>query len=424
MLKEQNLLPKIICGSSAGSLFAALIACRKYEEIEFLFNPYSVEYECFEYKEKLAFMKIARFLKDGVLLDIEHLQGFLKKYLGNLTFEEAHEQTGWILNVSVSSIHDRDVARLLNYVTSPNVLIWSAVSASCAIPYIFRSVELLCKDPDGKIVPYTATKNHRFIDGSVAVDLPMQRLSEIFNVNTFIVSQVNPFVIPLINDDGGGVMGAQTSFIKKIKTIAGNEAVHWVNQLSSLGLIPDKLRTVIGLINQTYKGNVTISPQVRISDYWNLLRNPTPTYIKQACRYSELNTYNKMALIKSVYEIEREISDLYQSVQHSIRTESEVGNVVGSENVPYDINLFPMSTTKDSNQYLTVTKDDKNCKSIKKSKSMLKDINKLPKGRKGSNDNSTLLVQKPPLETHLNYHGAGLGDSSKSSCYIGLEYWQ
>ena len=130
VLKEQNLLPKIICGSSAGSIFAALIACRKYDEIEDLFNPYGIEYECFEYKEKTEAMKIARFLKDGILLDMKHLQKFLQKYLGDLTFEEAYERTGWILNVSVSSIHNRDVARLLNYVTSPNVLIWSAVSAS------------------------------------------------------------------------------------------------------------------------------------------------------------------------------------------------------------------------------------------------------------------------------------------------------
>jgi len=33
-------------------------------------------------------------------------------------------------------------------------------------------------------------------DGSLEFDLPMNRLSELFNVNHFIVSQVNPHVIP------------------------------------------------------------------------------------------------------------------------------------------------------------------------------------------------------------------------------------
>lgn len=75
-------------------------------------------------------MKIARFLKDGIVMDMEHLQKFLKKYIGDLTFEEAYERNGWILNISVSSIHNRDVSRLLNYITAPTVIIWSAVSAS------------------------------------------------------------------------------------------------------------------------------------------------------------------------------------------------------------------------------------------------------------------------------------------------------
>ena len=33
-------------------------------------------------------------------------------------------------------------------------------------------------------------------DGSLELDLPMVKLAEMFNVNHFIVSQVNPHVIP------------------------------------------------------------------------------------------------------------------------------------------------------------------------------------------------------------------------------------
>lgn len=100
------------------------------EEIDELFNPFYIEFDCFKFKEKTDSMKLARFLKDGILMDIEHLQAFLRKYIGDLTFGEAHDKTGWILNISVSSTHKKDVARLLNYITAPNVLIWSAASAS------------------------------------------------------------------------------------------------------------------------------------------------------------------------------------------------------------------------------------------------------------------------------------------------------
>ena len=45
----------------------------------------------------------------------------------------------------------------------------------------------------------------KFEDGSVSSDLPMQRLTELFNVNTFIVSQVNPHVCPFVSVDMGHV---------------------------------------------------------------------------------------------------------------------------------------------------------------------------------------------------------------------------
>jgi predicted acylesterase/phospholipase RssA len=326
VLQELDLCPRIIWGSSAGSIFASLVCTRTYDDLSELYDPYSVKFNWFGYKESSFTMMLARFLKDGVLMDIKVLQDFLKRNLGDLTFQEAYEKTGWILNVSVSSIHQRDIPRLLNYVTSPHVLIWSAVSASWAIPKVFESVELYWKDTRGKIVPYTATKNHTFIDGSVAADLPMQRLSEIFNVNTFIVSQVNPFVIPFINDDGGGVLGTENTFSKKIRDLINNEIVHVVNLLSSLGLMPEKVERVAGIATQNYKGHVTISPKVRFGDYLKMLRNPSPEYIEEACKLSQHNTYPKIRLIKSIYEIEKEINNCYCGILEQFSTQYNIIN--------------------------------------------------------------------------------------------------
>ena len=44
--------------------------------------------------------------------------------------------------------------RLLNYLTSPHVVVWSAVTASCAFPGLFEAQELMAKDRQGKLVPY------------------------------------------------------------------------------------------------------------------------------------------------------------------------------------------------------------------------------------------------------------------------------
>ena len=43
---------------------------------------------------------------------------------------------------------------MCNYLTTPQMLVYSACVASCAIPGVFDPVELMAKDRDGCIVPY------------------------------------------------------------------------------------------------------------------------------------------------------------------------------------------------------------------------------------------------------------------------------
>ncbi|KAH9294251.1 hypothetical protein KI387_040543, partial [Taxus chinensis] len=44
--------------------------------------------------------------------------------------------------------------RCLNYLTSPYVVIWSAVTASCAFLGLFQAQELMAEDRHGDMVPY------------------------------------------------------------------------------------------------------------------------------------------------------------------------------------------------------------------------------------------------------------------------------
>ena len=98
--------------------------------------------------------KIERLLAKGVLMDIQKLQEALKLNIGDITFSEAYVRTGRIINITVSPGNDFEHARLLNYLTAPNVLIWSAASASCALPGLYESVQLLAKNLRGEVVPY------------------------------------------------------------------------------------------------------------------------------------------------------------------------------------------------------------------------------------------------------------------------------
>jgi predicted acylesterase/phospholipase RssA len=62
----------------------------------------------------------------------------------------------------------------------------------------------LAKDPKtGQPQPWNASAQ-RWIDGSVDNDLPMAKLSELFNVNHFIVSQVNRHIVPFLEKSAKG----------------------------------------------------------------------------------------------------------------------------------------------------------------------------------------------------------------------------
>jgi TAG lipase / steryl ester hydrolase / phospholipase A2 / LPA acyltransferase len=79
----------------------------------------------------------------------EALRNFIYIQVGDLTFNDIYTQFGWNLNISVTEARNAD-SRLLNYLTAPNVLVWSAVVASCAIPGMFVPMDLMMKTFDGK----------------------------------------------------------------------------------------------------------------------------------------------------------------------------------------------------------------------------------------------------------------------------------
>ncbi len=127
-LWEAELLPRIISGASAGSIVAAVLCTTTDEEIPTLLRefPYR-DLAVFDREDDGVLRRFARLLKVGAVLDISHLTVALREFLGDITFQEAYNRTRRILNICVSSASMYELPRLLNYVTAPNVLIWSAV---------------------------------------------------------------------------------------------------------------------------------------------------------------------------------------------------------------------------------------------------------------------------------------------------------
>ncbi|KAI7732355.1 hypothetical protein M8C21_010089 [Ambrosia artemisiifolia] len=207
-LVEHKLLPRIVAGSSVGSIMCSVVATKSWPELQSFFEDSWHSLQFFDQMGGI-FNVFKRVMTQGALHDIRHLQVLLRNLTNNLTFQEAYDMTGRVLGITVCSPRKHEPPRCLNYLTSPHVVIWSAVTASCAFPGLYEAQELMAKDRSGEIVPYhppfhwgpeeaNGTSGRRWRDGSLEIDLPMIQLKELFNVNHFIVSQANPHIAPLL----------------------------------------------------------------------------------------------------------------------------------------------------------------------------------------------------------------------------------
>ncbi|KAL8826039.1 MAG: hypothetical protein Q9170_007561 [Blastenia crenularia] len=327
-LWDARLLPRIISGASAGSIVCAVLCTRTDEEMPELLTTFShADLAVFEEagNPKGLLGKVTRFLKFGAMFDISHLTRVMKDLLGDMTFQESYNRTRKILNICVSSASLYELPRLLNYITAPNVLIWSAVAASCSVPLVFSAATILAKDPKtGNAVPWNPSPQ-RWIDGSVDNDLPMTRLAEMFNVNHFIVSQVNPHVVPfLLKEEDSITQEAQQStstassgpsWLHSATHLAKDEALYRMRTMAEIGIFPNALTKAISVLSQKYSGDITIFPEISYTDFPRMLSNPTPEFMSTAALCGERATWPKLSRIRNHCAIELALDDAVQKLR-------------------------------------------------------------------------------------------------------------
>lgn len=327
-LWEVKLLPRIVSGASAGSIVAAVTCTTTDEEYpELLENFCHGDLAVFEAPEdENSWLKrLARILTIGSMFDVAHLNRVMQGLLGNLTFLEAYNRTRKILNICVSSSSIYELPKLLNYITSPHVVIWSAVAASCSVPVVFSPASLQVKNPKTQVIgPWDGSLTpQKWIDGSVENDIPMQRLSEMFNVNHFIVSQVNPHVVPFLikekdinlNEDEHSTFAPSPSWLQGLSTFAKSEAIHRMTTLAEAGFMPNILTKTASVLSQTYSGDITILPEVSFVDFPKVLSNPTPDFILDAMWKGERATWPKLSRIRNHCAIELALDNAANQVR-------------------------------------------------------------------------------------------------------------
>jgi len=394
-LMENGLLPRVISGASAGSVLAAMIGTRTDDECRLdLFNlqgtttqghsgklmldffrplPRCTEITSHDHNHgseiRELYVNTAGWFHDGkrtfqllLPIGIRNFSSFIYDILighrrpkdmlkndtawfrsccaaniGDMTFQEAFDRTGRILNIIVSPQNRSDPPRLLNYLTAPHVIVWSAAVASSSLPGVFEPNKLLVKNADGS-TRYESALGAGFIDGSMEADLPMQQLSEMFNINHFIISQANPHAVFLASFNRNQSVWSHGlfTFLHGVLVFLKKQVKAWIGSMIELigaqraAPIWDTRRGFASqFFTQEYEGretDITLVPWANhrsmLSALLHVLYNPSEAEFRDWIHAAERETWRYIPKIKSHVAEEITLDQCVQRLRKQLILES------------------------------------------------------------------------------------------------------
>lgn len=246
-----GVMPRVVAGASMGAMIAGGLATRTEGELaEGFRDPSWIE------RHGLRWHGPKELWQRRSLCCPEKMGEVVRRNIGEHTFKEAHQKTGRVLAIAVTSARPGHPVRLLSHESTPHTSIPQAALASGAIPAFFPRVEL-----DGE----------HYLDGSFGADVPIERLTRSFGVGHFVVSQVNAFALPFLA--AGRIAGARL-LGRWARHTAGSAAHH-----TGLVLRPTPLGSPLHLLGalgrQNYKGDLTITPDLRPGLLTRVMANPS-----------------------------------------------------------------------------------------------------------------------------------------------------
>ena len=143
--------------------------------------------------------------------------------------------------------------------------------------------------------------------------MPAKRLSRIYGVNHFIVSQVNPHVFPFLTDPR-----RDTDVWSILKTAGSRTAREWVNAGATLlekplSWSPTMSRLTnagLSIINQDYIGDINILPNTRLFNPMKLLAHKSTDEVQQLMEMGEKATWPKIEMIRIQTKIGRKLDEI------------------------------------------------------------------------------------------------------------------
>lgn len=320
-LLDAGMLPDVIAGTSAGALVAAFACVRTDSELRESLTARNLASHL-RFNDESYKIILERIWSEGHMCSETRwaaaLQWFTK---GNTTFAEAYSLTGRVLNITVVGGHCEP--HLLNYLTAPNVVIYTAILASAAMPLAFTGVGLLCKNEHtGVVEPFHDFGSTKWRDGCLKNDIPKDALSQFFNVKFTIVSQCNPHVIPFFFASRGNAgspsphrkgRGYRGGFLLSFAELYLKlDMLKWLMLASNLDLIP----SVLGynwsyLFLQDFGGTVTLSLKPHPWFYLHALSDPSVSDMSHYLITGKRMCWPKLCMVRNRMIIERALLRLH-----------------------------------------------------------------------------------------------------------------
>lgn len=310
-LWETGLLPRVVSGASTGSMIAGGLCTRTEAELrEVLVDPGERIYT-----RVFRMLGPSAMVSESALMATAQLARAIAANMHDSTFGEAHERTGRTLCMSVSPTRARQKPRLLCHVTAPDVLVRSASLASCAIPGLFPPATLQQRRGD-VVSDYVA--GERWIDGSVATDLPTARLARLLNVNHTIVSQTNAHVLPFTRArTRPGRVRMLTDLVSSSAYAQGLQVLSVARRHVQSPRARSVLEQVHGIADQRSIGDITIAPRITAWNYGIVLRNASPDDLRRLVAQGERSTWPNLHVIDAQTRVSRTLAACIEQLDRS-----------------------------------------------------------------------------------------------------------
>ncbi len=317
-LLHYDMLPQVITGSSAGSLIGAAVATRTDTELSEFLDQDAGDLASFFQPIEGGWLDWARrWFRTGAAIDPTSWHGKLHRLCGGaVTFREAWQRTGRDFFVCVYDGFDR--TRVLNWRTTPDVLIASAVIASSALPHVIHPQRLQVKTRTGDVVDMEGPD--RYCDGSLKHDVPLEQLNRTFSLNCrfTIVSMVEPHILPFfyfprgqpgspeLFRNGHGLRGG---FLPSLaERVLKLDLQKWLAVLRDLGINPGNIQGFDDAFLQQTWGDVTILAPMRVVDGCNMFSNPSASSMADQVVLGQSSTWPKLCMISHRHRVEKRLA--------------------------------------------------------------------------------------------------------------------